>query len=133
MLKRALLLLLALTVAPAFAQTHTDKNGSPVPGVAPVPNVASGAYTAATIGTSDQTILAAGSAYYFLDLVNDSATATVCINFGATATIAGTSCSAGEITLPPLWHRSWEGSFIPTDTLHAIASAASTPASIGAK
>ena len=72
-------------------------------------------------------------AYYLLDVVNLSPTATICLNLGAPATISGTTCAAGEISLPPLWHRSWEGAFIPTDALHAIASAASTPASVGAK
>jgi len=117
----------------AQAQTHMDKAGTIVPGAAPVPNLASGAYVSATVGTSDSTILNAGSAYYLLDIVNLSPSATICLSFGTTATISGTSCSAGEIALPPLWHRSWEGALIPTDALHAIASAASTPASVGAK
>lgn len=98
-----------------------------------VPTVGTGAYAAATVGASDSTVLAASTATVFLDLVNDSATATVCINLGATATITGTQCAAGEITLPPLWHRSWEGNFVPTDAVHAIASAASTQVAVGAK
>jgi len=101
--------------------------------VTPMPSKGAGAYSSATVGTSDSTILAASSASYMLDLVNNSATATVCINFGATATISGTLCAAGEYTLPPLWHRSWENNFIPTDAIHAIASAASTPLTVGAK
>jgi hypothetical protein len=130
----ALALTLALGSAPALAQTHTDKSGTVIQGLAPVPNLGTGAYTTVTIGTTSASpILAAGSAYYLLDVVNNSVSATVCLNFGAAATISGTSCAAGEITLPPLWHRSWEGSFIPTDALWAIASAASTPASVGAK
>jgi hypothetical protein len=123
---------LALSSA-ADAQTHTDKSGTIVPGAAPVPNLASGAYGSATIGTSDSIILNAGSAFYLLDIVNLSSTATICLSFGAAATISGATCAAGEIALPPLWHRSWEGALIPTDALHAIASAASTPASVGAK
>ncbi len=91
----------------------------------------SGAYTGVTVGTADSTILTASTAQYFLDLVNNSATATICINFGTTATILGSACSAGEITIPPLWHRSWEQNFIPTDAIHAIASGASTPATVG--
>jgi len=117
----------------ANAQTHMDKAGTIVPGAAPVPNLANGAYVSATVGTADSTILNASSAFYLLDVINLSPTATICLNFGATATISGTACSAGEIALPPLWHRSWEGALIPTDALHAVASAASTPASIGAK
>lgn len=93
----------------------------------------SGAYSGATIGVTDSTILAASTATVFLDLVSDSPTATICINFGSAATITGTTCAAGEYTIPPLWHRSWEGSFIPTDAIHAIASAASTPATVGVK
>jgi hypothetical protein len=126
-------LALACLTGDALAQTHTDKSGTIVPGFAPVPNLGSGAYLPATVGTSDQTILAAGAGYYFLDLVNLSPSATICINFGASATISGSACTAGEITLPPLWHRSFEGSFVPTDSIHAIASAASTPASVGTK
>ena len=126
-------LALALFSAPAAAQTHVDKAGTGVSGVAPVPNLATGAYASATVGTSDATILAAGAAFYLLDIVNNSSSATICINFGATATISSGVCAGGEITLPPLWHRSWEGSFVPTDSVHAIASAASTPASVGAK
>jgi hypothetical protein len=127
-----LLWLLCAFVTPAWGQTHADKSHTIVPGVAPVPNQATGAYSSVTVGTSDSTILAASTAFYFLDLVNASATATICVNFGATATISGTQCAAGEIALPPLWQRSWEGSFVPTDAVHAIASAASTPAAVGA-
>ena len=125
--------IISFTSSIAMAQTHTDKQGTVVQGVAPIPNIGTGAYSAVTIGASDSTILAAGSAFYILDIINDSPTATVCINLGATATISGTNCSAGEITLPPLWHRSWEGSFIPSDAIHAISSSSSTPASVGVK
>ena len=131
--RASLALALILFAGAAHAQTHADKSGTIVPGGAPVPNLATGAYASATVGTTDSTILAAGTAYYLLDIINDSPSATICVNFGATATISGTTCAAGEITLSPLWHRSWEGSFIPTDAVHAIASAASTPVSVGAK
>jgi hypothetical protein len=97
------------------------------------PTKGTGAYTSATVGTTDSTILAASTAVVFLDVVNTSPSATICVNVGATATISGTACAAGEVSLPPLWHRSWEGTFIPTDAIHAIASAASTPATVGAK
>jgi len=128
------LLFVALVLSSGVqAQTHTDKSGTIVPGAAPVPNLASGAYSSATVGTSDLPILSANSAYYLLDVVNLSSSATVCLNFGVAATISGTTCAPGEIALPPLWHRSWEGALIPTDALHAIASAASTPLSVGAK
>jgi hypothetical protein len=97
------------------------------------PTTGTSAYSPATVGTTDSTIVAAGTASKFLDLINVSATATICINFGAAAaTITGSQCAAGEITLPPLFHRSWESNFVPTDAVHAIASAAATPATVGA-
>lgn len=93
-----------------------------------------GAYSSATVGVSDGALLAAGNGYHFLDLINNSPTATICISFGASAaTITGTTCAAGEITLPPLWHRSWEGIFVPVDAIRAISSVASTPMTIGSK
>jgi hypothetical protein len=92
-----------------------------------------GAYSAATVGTSASTIVAAGAARVFLDLFNTSATATVCINIGATATITGTQCAAGEITLPPLSNKTWEGSYVPSDAISAIASASGTQFAIGVK
>jgi hypothetical protein len=98
-----------------------------------LPTKATGAYAPATVGTTDSTILAASTAAVFLDLVNNSPSATICINFGATATISGTTCAAGEVTLPPLWAKTYEADYVPTDAIHAIASAASTPASVGAK
>jgi hypothetical protein len=125
-------LALAFAAAPAAAQSRSDKSGTIIPGVGLTPHQASGAYAAATVGTSDQTVLSGATAFYFLDIVNLSPTATVCVNFGAAATISGTACAAGEVTLSPLWHRSWEGTFVPTDAIHAISSAASTPISVGA-
>jgi hypothetical protein len=95
------------------------------------PSTGTGAYASATAGVADSTVSA--SPVYFLDIVNTSSTATVCVNLGAIATITGTACAAGEITLPPLWHRSWEDNFVPTDAIHVIASAASTPLAVGAK
>lgn len=107
--------------------------GGTAPTVTALPTSGAVAYSAATVGASDSTILAGSTATVFLDLINTSATATVCINLGATATISGTQCAAGEITLPPLWHRGWEGTFVPTDAVHAIASAASTQFTVGVK
>ena len=97
----------------------------------PMPSSATGAYTSATIGTTAGTVGATPSV--FLDVVNLSSSATVCLGFGAAPTVSGTTCAAGEIALPPLWHRSWEGSFVPADQLYAIASSAATPISIGVK
>ena len=97
------------------------------------PSTGTGAYSPATISTTDQTILAASTAVVFLDLINNSQSATICINFGATATIAAGVCAAGEVTLPPLYHRSWENVFVPTDAIHAVASSAGVPAAVAAK
>ncbi len=95
---------------------------------------AMGFYTAATIGIADATILAAETASRFLDIRNNSATATICVNFGATATITGSVCSAGEVTIAPLSRQLWGASdVVPSDAIHAVASAASTPATIGVK
>ena len=151
-------LALALGVGAASAQTYKDSGGTIVPGFVPLggcpvgggncggpasstnpltvnskPTTGTGAYSAVTVGTTDSTIVTASTAAVLLDVVNNSSTATICLNLGATATITGTACAAGEITLPPLWHRSWEGTFVPTDAVHAIASAASTLASVGVK
>ena len=123
----------ALMACSAEAQTHLDKNGTVINGVVNVPNALPGAYGAGAAGIADATVLPAGRAAYFLDIVNVSATATVCVAFGVAATISANQCSAGEIVLPPLWHRSWEGAFVPTDAVHVISSAAGTPISIGAK
>lgn len=101
--------------------------------VTPTPINQTGSYHAATITASDTTPVAASTAVYFLDLRNLSPTATVCINFGATATITGTQCAAGEIAISPLANVSWSGNFVPADAVHAIASAASVPFTYGAK
>lgn len=92
-----------------------------------------GNYSAVTIGTSSTQVVKPAKAEGFLDIYNDSATATVCCMAGAAATITGTACAAGEITLPALWHRSWENNYVPTDPIYCISSAASTPLTIGVK
>lgn len=115
---------LPLMVPPSAADPLVTKG-------VPAPTTGTGGYSAATVGTTDGTIGSAPT--LFLDIVNVSNTATVCLNLGATATIAGTQCAAGEIALSPGWHRSWEGSFVPSDTVHAIASAAGTQVAVGVK
>lgn len=97
------------------------------------PTNSAGAYSAVTVGTSASTAITAAACKVFCEIVNDSPSATICVNVGASATITGTTCAAGEITLPPLWHRSWEGFYVPSDAVSVIASAASTPAAAGAK
>ena len=120
------------------ATTAITVQGSPSAVAQPVNiasgNASAGIYSSASVGTSDGIILSASTASRFLDIRNDSPTATICLNFGSAAVIYGTTCAAGNITLPPLWRQSWGTSdTIPTDAIHAIASAASTPASIGVK
>lgn len=87
-------------------------------------------YDPATVGTTESTILTTRNGGNTLDIVSNSPTATVCINFGATATIAAGVCAAGEITIPPLWHRKWTAPDVPAGDVHAISSAASTPLSL---
>lgn len=97
------------------------------------PTNSSGAFTAVTVGTSSSSAIAAAACKVYCAIYNNSQTATICINFTSAATITGTVCAAGEITLPPQWHQSWEGSYVPSDAINVIASAASTPATAGAK
>jgi hypothetical protein len=92
------------------------------------PLYASGAYSGTTVGTTAAVVLAANTAHAYLDIVNQSSTATIACNFGGTAVING----PGSITIPPGWHRSWEGFFVPTDAVSCVASAANTPITIGA-
>lgn len=88
------------------------------------------AYQAYTIGTTAVSVIPSGHPTIFLDFVNDSTTATIaCAPSYATPAIG----AAGSITIPPQWHRSWEGSFIPSDIWSCVASAASTPVTVGYK
>ncbi|HEY1805999.1 MAG TPA: hypothetical protein VGG45_16115 [Terracidiphilus sp.] len=101
--------------------------------VVSAPTNSAGAYSGVTVGTSSGSILAASTAKVFADFHNQSPTATICISTTNPATITGTACAAGEITLPPLWDKSFEGTYVPSDQWFAIASAASTPLTVGAK
>lgn len=128
MLKTPLLaaLLLALAAVPSKAQTGAFGTGS---------------YAGFTVGATDSIIVpsigstaqSGTAASRFLDIANLSATATVCINFGAAATISTTTCAAGEIAIGPLASKTWQNNFVPSDVIHAIASAASTPVTVGVK
>lgn len=93
------------------------------------PALAAALYQPLTVGTGDVTVVPSTSGYHVFDIVNNSPSATLCVNFGAAATISGTACPAGEITIPALWHRSWVNQEVPVGSVHAIASAASTPVS----
>lgn len=130
------------TTAPTFSTQIGAQNGggnlvavsptNPLP-ITTAPTNAAGTYSAATVGTSSGSILAANTAKIYLDVINNSPTATVCINPNGAATISGTACAAGEWTLPPLANKYFAGNFVPSDQLFAIASAASTPVTVGAK
>lgn len=100
--------------------------------VTPLANSGAGAYSAVTIGTSAATILAANAAKEFVQIVNASPSATICINIGGTAAFAGAGCAAGSIPITPFGSWTREGNFIPSDAISAIASAGSTPATLGA-
>ncbi len=128
----------AFANAPCFAQnipqrvqltTGTASIGS----VTSKPTNSAGAYSAATVGTSSGSILAASTATVYLEVINDSPTATVCVNVGSAATISGTTCAAGEIPLGPIGSHLWNSSYVPSDQIFAIASASSTPVTVGAK
>lgn len=99
--------------------------------LAAIPFATAAPYAANTVGTSESTILTTRAGNNSLDIVNNSQTATICINFGATATISNGVCAAGEVTIPPLWHREWTAPFVPYGAVHAISSADSTPVSVG--
>lgn len=92
------------------------------------PAKASGAYSAATITNSSTQALAASATRGFLDIKNESSTATIACRLGGTAALN----TAGSLTIPPNWHYSWDGNFVPSDAVNCISSAASSPATIGA-
>jgi hypothetical protein len=88
------------------------------------------AYQPYTIGLSPTVVVNQNIAGVILDFVNVSTTATIaCAPSYTTPTING----AGSYTIPPGWHRSWEGSFVPTDQWACIASAANTPMTVGVR
>lgn len=93
--------------------------------IVPKPETGAVTTTAATVGTSSATALAAGSRDY-LALINASGSAFVACNFGGTAVVNG----AGSITLSPYQSFTWESSFAPNDAVNCIASAAATPFTI---
>lgn len=149
MKKIIIFLLSCLLAAPAFAQSVTMicipttnaqgvrscqnvavANPLPVTGtftLAPASSASN--YTSATVTASSTQMLAAATTRAFLDLFNASTTATIACNLGGTAVING----AGSITIPPGWHYSWDGTYVPADAVNCIASAGSTPMTIGSK
>jgi hypothetical protein len=101
---------------------------NPLP-VLTFPNSNAGSTTPVTVGTSSaQALASAALGRRVLAIDNESATATVACAFGAAAVLN----SAGSWTIPPLMTRSWSGSFVPSDQVNCIASAAGTPVTVEA-
>ena len=92
-----------------------------------------GSITAATVGAASATVVTAGAVTRYLEFINVSATATICLQPGtAAATIATAQCAAGEIPLAPLARETWAVA-VPSDQFQAIASAGATQMTIIAK
>jgi len=85
--------------------------------VTPAPYSATGKYHNATVTTSSAPLSAAATRVY-LDIVNQDSSATLTCNAGSAAVVGG----AGSIDIPPKWHRSWEGVFVPADAINCISS-----------
>lgn len=82
---------------------------------------------ALSIGTTNSTALNAGLATYYLMLHNPSATATLSCRFGGTIPVLN---AQGTITLAPGGYIFFDSTFVPSDILKCIASAAATPMTI---
>lgn len=151
-MRKLLVLILALAAFPAFAQSTVApcvtiqngypsgqsscqrvSSGNPLPVTGTVsatsaPAHASGAYAASTITNSSAQKLAADADRVFLEIKNQSSTATISCALGATAVIGG----AGSYDIAPGWALRWDGNFVPTDAVNCISSVASSNATIGA-
>lgn len=111
---------LVLCLVPALAQAQAI--------VAPSSGPA--AVSTATVGTSASQILAAATARRLnLSVCNVSASATVAVSLGSTVPALNT---AGSWTLNSGQCIAWDGLFVPSDSLHAIASVANTPVTVEA-
>lgn len=93
--------------------------------VAPTPITGIGSTTGPTITSTSGQALATGSRR-FLYIGNESTTATIACNFGGTAIIN----TAGNYTIPPNAGRTWDGTFVPSEAVNCISSAATSPATI---
>jgi hypothetical protein len=101
---------------------------NPLP-VLTFPSTGAGSAGPVTVGTSSATALANSVlGRRFLAIDNESVTATVACAFGATAALN----TAGSWTIPPGMTRTWNGSFVPSDAVNCIASAAGTPVTLEA-
>lgn len=94
----------------------------------PTPNTGTGKYVAKTVTSASTQMLAAGVATKFLQIKNESTTATIACNLGGVAALN----TAGNISLSPGWTATWDSSFIPSDAINCISSAATSPATFGA-
>lgn len=97
--------------------------------VLPVPNPLSRTHadTSVTITSTHGVVVTAGT-YGFVDLANQSATATVYCVWGGTSVASAT---AGQRTIPPLGEFIWDYSNAPPNTaLDCVCSAASCPATV---
>lgn len=108
--------------------------GTPVPisgsiSANTTPTNGTGAYGGVTVTNTSTEMVPAGTAIVFLQIKNESPTATIACNLGLPAVING----AGSITLTPGGSATWDGSYVPGDAVNCISSAASSPATIGAQ
>lgn len=82
---------------------------------------------AATVGASSGTV-DGERLRSFLQLFNQSSTATIYCLFGTASAVAAPT--AGQITLSPLGSVSWTFGLVPSNAIQCIASASSTPLTI---
>lgn len=84
--------------------------------------------TPVTAGTSSALALA-GATRVYLKICNESASKFIAYKFGAAAVLN----AAGSMTLLPFGCDTYESSYVPSDAVNAIASAAATPITILSK
>ena len=89
---------------------------------------ASGSVTPATVGTVSVQVLA-GAVRKFLAIDNESPSTMLACALGSTAMLN----SAGSFTIPAGTTRTWDGSFVPSDAVNCVASAAGTPVTLEAE
>lgn len=92
------------------------------------PASGTGSTTAVTVTSTSGQALAAAVTRRFLYIGNESTTATIACNLGGTAILN----TAGNYTIPPNTGRTWDGTFIPSDAVNCISSAATSPATVEA-
>lgn len=101
---------------------------NPLP-VLTLPASTTGSTDAVTVGTtSSQALAAAAGIRRFLAIDNESMTAAIACAFGGAAALN----TAGSWTIPPGMTRTWNGTFVPSDAVNCIASAAGTPVTVEA-